>query len=628
MSIQKYIVLTVFLSFCLSLPGWAQLQFFPVGKQQQKQRLAKKRLSENKIFNTLPFFEDFSRIALYPDTSKWQVDETTPYVSAGFGLEPPSIYMATFDGAKANGQRYNESNPFASGEADALTSVFFDLSEMSPADSLYFSFYWQAEGLGEKPSDNDILRLQFQDRNGNWNTIWQQNGDTTTVIFPFENELVALEDTAAFHENFAFRFQSLGKLTGGFDTWNLDYIFFHKKGQRIGNDLAMSDKATSLLKNYYAMPMRQFRPNELADTVYSSVQNNSDSLHIFAPTLRVRNLYTNNNLGQYAVQAIGNFPFQPGDTTFIIDVRENMDLIALKNNDIIPAEADSLNLEYSFYFDRIPAERFYINGEEISENLPTFYNDTLRTRVLLKDYYAYDDGVAEYVVGIFQNFGQVAYRFVLNEPDYITAVDMYFPQIGDDLRGRSFNLLVWDKLDFDNTDNDQIASRLSVPFVYPDSINAFRRIELREPVFLEDTFYVGYEQLSDEPLLVGWDKNTNTADNIFFNVNAAWEQNNQYSGSMMIRPVFDLENPVNTIDKDLQTLQNVKVYPNPATDLVYIEGDVDSFQLVDITGKQIIKGNLKGNKEHYITLSPELSGLYLLILRKNQAVSSKKVLVD
>ena len=627
MSIKKHFILTIIFSFCLYQITLAQLRFYPIAAGNQKP-LIKKRTTENNVFSTLPFFEDFSQIEKYPDTTKWQVDETTPFVSAGFGLEPPSIYMATFDGAKANGQRYNETNPFASGDADALTSVFFDLSGLEPADSLYFSFYWQAEGLGEKPSDNDFLRLQFKDRNGKWNTLWQQSGDTSTQIFPFENELIALEDTAAFHEYFAFRFQNTGKLTGGFDTWNLDYIFFYKKGQRIGNDLAMSDKASSLLKHYYAMPMQQFRPNELADTVFASVQNNSDSLHIFAPTLRIKDLYSGNNLGRYPVQAIGNFPFQPGDTTFIIDVRENMELLALKNDNVIPTDADSLDLEYTFYFNRIPAERFYVDGEELRENLPTFYNDTLSTRATINNYYAYDDGVAEYVVGIFQNFGQVAYRFVLNEPDYLTSVDMYFPQIGEDLRGRSFNLIIWNKLDFEDPNNDQIASRLSVPFVYTDSINTFRRINLREPVFLEDTFYVGYEQLSDEPLLVGWDKNTNTAENIFFNVNAAWEQNDQYSGSMMIRPVFDFANPVNSLDKDLAILKQVQVYPNPANEKIFIEGDADSFQLVDLTGKLITNGQFDKALRNQIDLPAELSGLYLLILRKNQTVLSKKIFIN
>ncbi|MEM1135793.1 MAG: T9SS type A sorting domain-containing protein [Bacteroidota bacterium] len=606
----------------------AQLQFFPIGKPSQEQ-ITRKKVTSDTVFNTLPFFEDFSVLTNFPNPAKWQIDETTPFASSGFSINPPSINMVTLDGAKSDGSRYEEGNPFASGEADQLTSVFFDLSTFQPADSLYISFYWQAEGLGEKPTDSDFLRLQFRNREGNWVTLWQTNGDTSSIIFPFAREQIALEDTAAFHPFFAFRFQNFGRLSGGFDTWNIDYIFFFERGQRIGNDLAMSNQATSLLKNYFAMPIQQFKPEEIADTVFSSIQNISDSLHIFAPKLQVTDLYTNEIKGNFPVQALGEFPFQPGDTTFVITPRENMQLIGLQNNpDYGVTDADSLALQYSFYFDRIPAERFYIDEQSINTDLPTFLNDTLRTVVRLEDYYAYDDGIAEYAVGIYQNFGQVAYRFVLNEPDFLTSVDMYFPQIADDLRGKSFNLLVWEALDRENPNNDQIVSRLSVPFVYGDTINDFRRLTLASPVFLTDTFYVGFEQLTEEPLLVGWDKNNDSGENIFFNVNSVWEPNTEFSGSMMIRPVFDSENPVNTVDEDLQKLKKLKVFPNPANDIIYLEGESDYYFLTDITGRVVQEGDLGRTSLHSINLPTHLSGMYLLILQNKNARISRKIIVE
>ena len=607
----------------------AQLQFFPI-PQSSSHKIIRKKLTEDTVFNTLPFFEDFAQPEIFPDPSKWQIDETTPFVNSGFGLTPPSIFMATFDGATSNGTRYDEDNLFSAGEADNLTSVFFDLSEFQPSDSLYFSFYWQAQGLGEKPSENDFLRLQFRDREGNWISFWENAGDTTTLIFPFEKETIALTDTAAFHPYFAFRFQNTGRLSGAFDHWNLDYITFFQKGQRIDNDLAISDQATSLLKNYFAMPIKQFRQEELADTVYSSIQNNSNNLLIFAPKLQVKDLYTEDIKANIRVEALGDLSFTPGDTTFVITQQENMQLIGLQNNPDYDVEnADSLALEYTFYFDKIQAEGLYVNDTLVDSFTNTFHNDTLRSIVRLEDYYAYDDGIAEYVVGIYQNFGQVAYRFVLNEPDYITAVDMYFPQIADDLNGKSFNLLVWDKIDFENTENDEIASRLSVPFVYPDTLNEFRRLTLSSPVYVEDTFYVGYEQLTDEPLLVGWDKNTNSAENIFFNVNAAWDQNTEYTGSMMIRPVFDREDPINSIEEDLEVLRQIIVYPNPSRDFIHLEGNADQYLLTDITGKILQQGRLLESKTiHTITLNPHLSGLYILVLQKQQSRISKKIFIE
>ena len=625
--------LLLLLSFFTAQIAFAQFQFYPI-PQKSSPKIKRKSIMEDTVFSTLPFFEDFSNPSEFPDPTKWQNDETTPFVSSGYGIQPPSIYVATFDGAQRNGTRYDEENLSAVGVADHLTSVYFDLSEYEPSDSLYISFFWQAKGLGDKPNTNSFLRLQFRDRDGDWQNLWEisGNGNADTIVIPFEEAVVAITDTAAFHEYFAFRFQNTGKLSGSYDHWHLDYVFFHQNNQEIRNDLAISEQATSLLKNYFAMPIDQFREDELADTIYSSIQNNSESLHIFAPRIKVTDLYTGDTKANIPVEALGEIPFTKGDTTFIITSKENMDLIGLQTaSDYEVDEADSLALEYSLYFDKIEAEGLYVDDTVVTSFESTFYNDTLKSIVRLEDYFAYDDGVGEYAAIINQIYGQVAYRFVLNEPDYITDVDMYFPQIYEDLNGQAFNLLVWQKIDFDDPEDDEIVSRLSVAFVYPDTLNEFRRLSLSEPVLLQDTFYVGYEQLSEEPLIVGWDKNHNTTENIFFNVYGEWAQtvsSSNYSGSLMIRPVFGEVDIVSGIDEDLSELQKITVFPNPASDIIYIEGEADQYILTDITGKTVLQGSFSNRETtNSITLNSSLSGLYILVLQKNQARIAKKILV-
>lgn len=123
----------------------------------------KKRVAETRF---LPFFEDFSHSDLYPDSTKWT--DNNVLVNDGFSLCPPNRNCATFDVLDANGKVYNYaiSNAFV---AEYLTSARIRLDSimdpepraLTPADSIYFSFYYQPQGNGNAPESQDSLVLQF-----------------------------------------------------------------------------------------------------------------------------------------------------------------------------------------------------------------------------------------------------------------------------------------------------------------------------------------------------------------------------------------------------------------------------------------------------------------------------------
>ena len=114
----------------------------------------------------LPFFEDFSHSDLYPDSTKWT--DNNVLVNDGFPLCPPNRNGATFDVLDANGKVYNYaiSNAFV---AEYLTSARIRLDSimepepraLTPADSVYLSFYYQPQGNGNAPEAQDSLVLQF-----------------------------------------------------------------------------------------------------------------------------------------------------------------------------------------------------------------------------------------------------------------------------------------------------------------------------------------------------------------------------------------------------------------------------------------------------------------------------------
>ena len=114
----------------------------------------------------LPFFDDFSHSNTYPDSTKWT--DNNVLVNDGFPLCAPNRKGATFDVLDASGKVYSYaiSNAFV---AEYLTSARIRLDSimdpdpraLTPADSIYLSFYYQPQGNGNPPEAQDSLVLQF-----------------------------------------------------------------------------------------------------------------------------------------------------------------------------------------------------------------------------------------------------------------------------------------------------------------------------------------------------------------------------------------------------------------------------------------------------------------------------------
>lgn len=114
----------------------------------------------------LPFTEHFNRHDYLPDPAKWADQHV--FVNKDFPVNPPSAGAATFDVLDRNGKVYKHavSVPFIADYLASrpirLDSVFNpQAAAISPADSLYFSFYYQPQGRGDSPESTDSLVLEF-----------------------------------------------------------------------------------------------------------------------------------------------------------------------------------------------------------------------------------------------------------------------------------------------------------------------------------------------------------------------------------------------------------------------------------------------------------------------------------
>lgn len=118
---------------------------------------------------TMPFYDDFSELGVYPDTSRWMDNEA--YINSSFSYYPVNFGVATLDAIDSDGKLYSDASPFPF-IADHLTSkpirldsIYDDnlggLRALIPADSIILSFYYQPQGRGDIPLGPDSLVLEF-----------------------------------------------------------------------------------------------------------------------------------------------------------------------------------------------------------------------------------------------------------------------------------------------------------------------------------------------------------------------------------------------------------------------------------------------------------------------------------
>ena len=119
----------------------------------------------------LPFFDDFSTSNIYPNQELW--DGRSTYVNKYFPLMSTNIGVATLDAINSSGRVYSTATvaPFVADtlmtQDIRLDSIFSPVERrLSPADSVYLSFYYQPQGVGFYPELQDSLILEFSHYTG------------------------------------------------------------------------------------------------------------------------------------------------------------------------------------------------------------------------------------------------------------------------------------------------------------------------------------------------------------------------------------------------------------------------------------------------------------------------------
>ncbi len=585
MKIKLFLLLSFYTLFSSAQEVLTPLKYNPTLKMQGLD-LSLRIATTLDTFN-LPFIDDFSKTMVVPDHQKWT--DRRVFINRDFPVNPPTIGVATFDGLDELGNPYNISSPNNYGISDFLSSQALDLSGNSASDSLYFSFFYQPQGLGEMPDPADSLVLQFLDTGGNWIRQWSTPGLTNR---PFQQVLISVSNPIFFHGGFRFRFFNYSSLTGNLDHWHLDYVYLNigrTQNDSLLSDVAHASNPVQFLKRYREMPWDQFLVLGNAQLVdsHSVVARN------LGPARNTQYRYElfdlENNTSLFGTQAL-NFNFN--------SLTDNVFSYPMFTLPSTPATKATFEVRY-----------LLTANPDISRS-----NDTLRHIQKFRNYYAYDDGTAEYGYGLNLPTANLAMKFVLSKPDSIRAVQMFFTQIAQSAFNELFALRIWSSLTEPGTSNptNLIYEKTFLRPTSQDSINFFQTIFLDSAIAVSDTFYVGWAQGSSNLLNIGLDRNTPANRNLFFNVTGSWQRSN-IQGAVMIRPL--MQGPLFPVSTPALTREiKFSMYPNPTNGMVRLVLDTNedfNYQILDLQGRVVAQETVFGGQKE-LNVSNLANGLYLV----------------
>lgn len=566
----------------------------------------------------LPFFDDFSSDRIRVSKDRWQ--DNFVFVNNDFPVNHPSINVATFDGLNANGNAYS---PFPlKGICDRLTTHSMSLRGLQLSDSVLLSFYFQYEpqGTTEQVYPDDSLIIEFR------NSAMDKDSFALITMISADDSLLnkftyfeyMINNNAFFHEDFQIRFKNKGSLSGNLSHWHVDYIRFNKGRTRKDplKDMALSNTPRIYLGPYTSMPWYQYQQN-------AGFYN--------AQVDRIR--LVNHDNQAYAVDYFRNVMRPEGDT---LDKFNNILPTILAQSDSMVTIAKSFNFATAVQADSLVFNTQYRLKISGNQNDNVTGNDTFSVPTIFSNYYAYDDGTAEGGYGIKQKTNVGAnLKFKIEEPDSVVGVYIFFNQSEQNVSTQRFQIKIWKSISplFEPAVQDFVlyTQNISRP-TYTNTINGFTSYRFVEPIPVQDSFYIGWEQTSSFVLNIGLDKNYRFGlnPNMYYKMDGRWYPT-EIPGALMIRPIMRnfLGSATGTAEPFFREVQKFDIYPNPAFN--YFETNLPDLGLYDITLISLQGAKVKSLEASgkMVSLPPVEPGLYFVSFENRQSgqTFTKKLIV-
>lgn len=393
--------------------------------------------------------------------------------------------------------------------------------------------------------------------NSDWTRVWSAPGDSletfisdTNYLVYFRKVMIPITDTDWLRNDFQFRFYNYGSLSNinswqsNTDHWHIDEVYLNigrTKDDIFTRDISFVEPVQSFVKGYYSIPSWQYTEALQKDSI-TVFANNNDSIN-------------HNCTYKYWVQD------EQGDTISGLTYNGFSDIL----------EPYSTQNVYNYQpFVKAPVVYWYtLNGygdadrrisHVIYDEDSITIGDTIIFNQQFRNYFAYDDGSAERSYGLSRNGGRQVVQFKTLEEDTLRGVQILFNKTLDNNNDRVFHIGVWN----DNNGEPGVL-RYELGGKHPQfkGTNEFYTYIFKDTIIKlpRGIFYVGIIQTTDDLLNIGFDRNTNSRNKIFYNTGDGW-LNSSFEGSLMIRAVVgpalvEPSIPVKSLPAKLE------IYPNP-----------------------------------------------------------------
>ncbi|WP_133552196.1 T9SS type A sorting domain-containing protein [Algoriphagus boseongensis] len=558
--------------------------------------------------NLVPFWDDFSKGI---DTLKWVLGGVS--YTETIGNQAPSIGMILFNGVDENGRPY--SNQIRDiGESDFLTSKPFDLSLLTSAekDKLYLSFYWQAGGKAEAPDINDELTLQVFKPDETWQTIWSQSGgnqvDRTKF---FQENLQILPEWQ--HADFQFRFISQGRKSGPFDSWLIDYVYLNTlatSAKPTFPDRALTQTNQFRIGDYGAYPLELIGKYQKGE--WSTVKNEFLNLENRFRAMEY-SISVIDSSGRLQTSINQNTPFNP-----VPNALERRTFVSRTFEEItIPSEESDL-----FFLSSLTSGDGLLftiaNGDTTRYAQVNFAdNDTVRTQFPLRDFFAYDNGSADYSAGINQKSGQLVVSYFTPEPVFLKGISINFTNPSQ--ANQAIDLVVYEDL----SRKPIFVKENVIPVKSPGE--DFLYFSLDTNLRVSDEFFIGFTQFTNDFIHVGLDKTNDLGDKIYYNIGGGWVQNEEVKGSLMIRPHVSINQP---FEEAIIPESGFRIYPNPVQNLLTIDGEFEDLVIYDSYGRQILLPRESRLQGEIVNFENQKPGIYIINVISSTGIQSFRIQVS
>lgn len=552
----------------------------------------------------LPFWDDFSSGEF--SEILWEAKGVNASFTAG--ISAPTLGVLVLDGVDETGQPYSATR-LEEGEGDQLLSKPIDLVS---ANDTHLSFYWQAGGKGERPDDSDALELFFLDPEGNWELVWSQSGEADLSIDAFVHVVLPVEDKFLF-DAFQFKFQHSGRLSGPFDSWLLDYIYLNSDRNiidRFPEDRALTRLPSSPFAPYFAIPYFEIQEEKITAPIGNEFNNLANRFRAMEYTVSLRNKAT----GELLDQPNTNTPFNPVPQSL---ERRAFSSSNLDVKELVASIDEPMDVEVSMYLMAGDTLLEVEGGSGQTSNVDFRVNDTSKIVIPFRDFYAYDNGIADYAAGINQRGGILALAYELTNPSYLAGVSIQF--VDPAQRNNAIELMVWDTISREPLYQKEV--------LIPDDagLGNFSYFALDSNILVEDHFFVGFTQFSNGYLPVGLDKSGDSGERIYYNVVGAWQQNELVRGNLMMRAHLSIDPVVEETeipDEELIT------YPNPVTDRLYVVGEFTDIKVFDFQGRLIKIPQEEDKDGKMLNFAESQKGMYLIKMIKNGQALTQRIIVQ